>query len=277
MSGARLSIAQKNFARAAIELESALDVCPRRSEILLELGRTHLLAQQIPEAKRALTELVALEPRNTTALKLQSDAYYLAGQDAEAETALVTATRLEPRNADVQYALGRVLYQQSRYAEALERFQAVVAIDAQSYKAWDNLGLCYEGMNEAAQATKAYLRAISIVHEKHSEYDWPYANLANLLIKQEQYRQAFDLAVEASQRNPDSARNFYLTGKALFKLGQVEKAVRWLEHSAVLDSEYPEPHYLLGQIYRKWDKPAESEREFKRFKILHDKAPRQLR
>ena len=86
-----------------------------------------------------------------------------------------------------------------------------------------------------------------------------YANFADLLIKLGNYPRAFDLAAEAAQRNPDEPRNFFLAGKALVQLGRDDVSVRWFEQAIALNADYPEPHYVLSQVYRRLGREADAD------------------
>jgi predicted Zn-dependent protease len=178
-----------------------------------------------------------------------------------------------PYNADARYALGRIYYFNQRPDPAAAQFEAIIARHPDHYRAWDNLGLAREAGGKIPEAIQAHLRAIALTTDQHKEYDWAHANLAELLMKENDNKKAFNLAVEAAQRNPQSARNFYLAGKALFRLDQAEKCTRWLERSTQLDPAYPEPWYLLGQVYRRLNREADAEKARQRFLTLKAKAP----
>jgi Flp pilus assembly protein TadD len=122
-----------------------------------------------------------------------------------------------------------------------------------------------------------YRKALELVHKDHLEYDWAHANLANLLIKLGDDRQAFQFAAEAAHRNPNSPRNFFLGGKALAKLNRHELAVKWLRRAVELDANYPEPRYLLAQTLRKLGRNEEAQRELKAFQELQARIPRDRR
>ncbi|HYI95124.1 MAG TPA: tetratricopeptide repeat protein, partial [Bryobacteraceae bacterium] len=233
--------------------------CLASGDDLLFTARQHLVAQRFAEALVAVEQYLGDNPRNVEALKLKGDVYYLLGKDGPAEQAFLAAVRIDPKFVEGQYSLGRVYYQQSRYDAAIEQFQKVLALQPDSYKAYDNLGLCYEHLNEVGPAVRYYLKSIELVHKDVPTYDWPYANLANLLIDQADYKKAFNLATEAAQRNPHSARNYYLVAKALTHLDQSEKSLRWLRRAIELDPEYPEPRYLLAQQLRKQGATKEAE------------------
>jgi len=244
---------------------------------LLSMARSQLVSGRLPDCLRTLDAILKEEPRDTEALKLLSDVYYLSGQDSKAEASLLKAIEIEPRKADLHYALGRIYYQESRPEPATEQFVKTIEIDPGSYKAWDNLGLCYQALNHDAEAIRAFLKALDLVHENHRDYEWPYANLADLLIQKGDYKKAFELAAEAAERNPRSARNFYLTGKALMKLGKLDLGIRWLKRAVEADPDYPEAHYLLARTYRETGHMEESERELEIFRKARTKTPQHRR
>jgi tetratricopeptide (TPR) repeat protein len=106
------------------------------------------------------------------------------------------------------------------------------------------------------------------VEQNHRDYDWPYANLASLLIDEGDAKQGFAAASKAADLNPLSARDFYLGGKALSKLGKKELAVNWLERSISLDAGYAEPLYLLSRIYDQLGDREKSKAMLERFRAV---------
>lgn len=268
---ARGSYEAKRFDSAAAEFEQAVKLCAPQQPLLLGLGQAQLMLQKFAEAIETFDNTIALDPKNAAAMKLRGDALYLAGDETEAEKSFRDALNVEPENQAAQYALGRMFYQQSRYTEAVAEFGKVIERDPQSYRSLDNLALCYEALNRDDLALKYYFQTLDLVYKSHPEYDWVYGNLANFYLRRGENEKAFQLAAEASKRNPNSARNFFLTGKALSKLDKTEQSVRWLEQAERLDPEYPEPRYLLAQIYRKQGKTGEAERELNTFRELNRK------
>lgn len=236
-----------------------------------------LALQQLPDALRVIDHCLQLEPQRTPAQVLKGNILYLLSRDTEAMVLLEAVVQREPKQADARYALGRIYYMSGRHPQAVEHLEALVQADPAHYRAWDNLGLALEGVGRIDDAVKAHLKSIALVATAHRDYDWAYANLAELLMKQNQNRRAFDLAVEAVERNPASARNAYLAGKALTRLSQWVPAERWLKRSADLDARYPEPHYLLGQLLVRAGKRSEADREFALFKDLRAAEPEKRR
>jgi tetratricopeptide (TPR) repeat protein len=66
-----------------------------------------------------------------------------------------------PRDRVVINELGRILFLQKRYAEAVKTFQQTLAIDPEDLQANYNLMLCYNGLGEETRANQhkeRYLR-----------------------------------------------------------------------------------------------------------------------
>jgi tetratricopeptide (TPR) repeat protein len=276
---ARQQFTEQHFELAAASFRRAVDLCPasERVPLLLALAQSQLVAQQAGEALETADQVLKMDARNAAALKVQSDAQYLLGRDDDAAQSLIAARQINARDPEYPYALGRIYYQQHRYVDAMPQFQAALELDPKSYKSYDNLGLCYEALGENERAMLSYRKALDLVYKDHPEYDWVYANYSELLMKMGRYEEAFQFAAEASARNPGSARDCYLTGKALTKLGKWGLSTRWLKRAVELDSNYAEPHYLLAQAYRKQRAEADALRELDRFKILAASQPRERR
>src|SRR6185295_12660061 len=160
------------FPAAAREFTEALKVCPQRDSILISLGQTQ----------------------------------FLAGDEVAAEQTLLQAIN----QTAARYALGRIYYQQGRYVEAASQLEQVTALEPENYRAHDNLALCYDALQRDSDALRHFFRALDLVKDAHREYDWAYANLAEFFLKRDQFAKAFPLAVEAAERNPNAARNFFL-------------------------------------------------------------------
>lgn len=278
-SDAAQQFASRQFTFAEASLGRALASCSAedRALLLLDLARTQLVLQHPQAALNSAEQLLAIDARNTRALKLKSDALYLLGSDDAAAQPLSEAAKIEPENPEFPYALGRIYYQQHRYAAAIPLYLRAITLDPKMYKAYDNLGLCYEAIGQNEKAAENYTKALDLVYRDHPDYDWVYANYSELLMKLGRYEQAFQFAAEAAARNPASARDCYLTGKALSKLGKWQLSIRWFRRAADLDSAYAEPHYLLAQAYRKQGAEDEARRELAVFQRLSASQPREHR
>ncbi|MCW5981160.1 MAG: tetratricopeptide repeat protein [Bryobacteraceae bacterium] len=298
-------------ALAAGLFRQSFEVCPRQRELLLDVARaltsarnfdgaiaaageflrsdpdslagrlalanTLLMAQKWEECGVEIERALKLGPDDRAALLLKANYAYLMGDSGQAEQSLLRILDLTPADEEAAYMLGRIYLMDSRVDYATALFQRVLKLNPSAYKAWDNLGLCYDAAGETDTAIRHFLTAIKLVEKDYPEYDWPYANLADLLLRQERDQEAYQAATMAAKRNPYSGRNFYLGGKALSKLGRMDDAIKWLERSAELDRAYPDPLYLLGQLYLKKGEKQKATEALSRFREVKAKAPTKRR
>ena len=274
---ARALTAERKFTEAVDAAREFLGVQPGSEAGLLVLANTHFMALEFPRCLEVVERLLTANPRHRAALTMKANAQYLGGDEAAAEQTFLALIELDPNSEESNYSLGRIYYQQNRFQPALARFQRVLQLNPLSFKAYDNLGLCHEALSQDDQAIRHYLKALELVHKDHRDYDWAYGNLANLMLKRGEDEKAFQLAAEAADRNPASARNFFLGGKALGRLDKLDLAIKWLRQSAELDPGYAEPRYLLGQMYQRLGRKAEAEQELKTFEEIQARQPRRRR
>jgi predicted Zn-dependent protease len=274
---ARQAYEQRRYDQASQHFARAVAACGPSAALFLALGQAQLLARRPADALPALDRIPLDDPDYVQALKVKAKALYLLRRDAEAEETLKRAAARAPGDAEIPYDLGRIYYQLGRHTEAAAALRQATALDPRAYKAWDNLGLASEALGDVAQAQQHYLKAIALVHKDHPSYDVVYANFADLSIKLGKYQQAFDLAAEAAERNPDEPRNLFLAGKALIEVGRSDLSVRWFERAIALNPDYPEPHYLLARAYRTLGRAADAERALKSFQGAAARAPKERR
>ncbi len=256
--------ARKDYKSAVPILQEALLKCANQRQILLDLARAQMLSEQFEPSLASVKKLLNDDPTNVEGLITQGQLEYLSGKDSEAESSLQQAIRSRPNVPEPHYWLGRLYYQQSRVQLAKSEFETVLQMDPKSYKAYDNLAVCFAAMGDDRKAFENYLKALDLAHEDHPEYADIYANVADLLIKTGDYRKGFDFAVEAVQRTP-SSRNMLLAGKALQKLEKYDLSARWFERAIQIDPQYPEVHYALAYDYKKLGEKELAARELKAF------------
>lgn len=231
LTQAKAAFEDRRFTEAIEHFRGALAVCPQRSAVLVPLAQVE----------------------------------YLTGDEHAAEAHLLEAIRLNPDKPQARYALGRIYYQQNRFPAAIAQLQRVIELEPANYRAHNALALCYDAVRRDNDALRHFFRALDLVHKDHPGYDTVYADFAEFFLRRDQFEKAFQLAAEAAQRNPASARNFFLTGKALAKLDKHELSLRWFEEAVRLDSSYAEAWYSLAQAYRRMGREEEARRAFAGF------------
>jgi tetratricopeptide (TPR) repeat protein len=69
----------------------------------------------------------------------------------------------------VRNELGRILFLQRRYADAIKEFDAALAVDPEDLQAHYNLMLCYEGLGDEKQAHEHQVRYLRFKADEASQ------------------------------------------------------------------------------------------------------------
>lgn len=91
------------------------------------------------------------------------------------------------------------------------------------------------------------------------------ADLASVLLQQNQSRLAIEMFSRASVQQPSNARYAYCLGAALGRTGNLAEAVKELRRSIELDPSQPDAYLELARIYQKAGQQAESRRVIEQY------------
>jgi tetratricopeptide (TPR) repeat protein len=178
----------------------------------------------------------------------------------------------DPLNTGYAYWLARLDYDSGRYAAAIDRLQTVVQREPSFMRAYDNLGLCYEALNQPDEAIRHYREAIRRSREAGEKWPWPFLNLGILLKNTGQTGEAEALFNEALQADPAFAPALYHLGTIMEASDRTEGAVHTLLRAAAADPSYADPHFALARIYRRQGRIAEADAALATFQRLRQPA-----
>jgi tetratricopeptide (TPR) repeat protein len=178
----------------------------------------------------------------------------------------------DPLNAGYAYWLARLDYDSGRYAAAIDRLKTVVQREPSFMRAYDNLGLCYEALNQPDEAIRQYREAIRRAREAGGKWPWPFLNLGILLKNSGQMEEAEALFNEALQADTAFAPALYHLGTIMEGSDRTDEAVQTLLRAAAADPSYAEPHFALARIYRRQGRVAEADAALATFQRLHQPA-----
>ncbi len=204
-----------------------------------------------PSAKRAtLTGLVAVVQRRMDL----------------AEPKFQEAIQLDPKYAPPHYYLSRLLYTRNHFDEAIQEGKATLARSPDFVRAYENLGLCYEGKQDFREAQRWYLEAIRRGDAVGRQTAWPFLDLAAMLIRNGRAEGAKPYLLRALTINPRNAESHFQMGYLLEKEGDLPGALKELQAASELDPAKPEPYYRAGRIYQRLGEREQAEKEFEAFR-----------
>ncbi|HUX10713.1 MAG TPA: tetratricopeptide repeat protein [Terriglobia bacterium] len=262
----------RDFAKAEAASKSFLARQPRSEPAQFFLAYSYFMEQKFQYAGQTLQKLLARDSKNPEALKLMGLTLFFYKEYVLAEQSLRAALAIRPNDEETLYYLGRVYYTQNNFQPAIKAFKELIARNPKNYRAYDNLALCYEAVNKIDEADATFSKAEQIASEVNPNDEWPYANHANMLVKNGQADKALTAIGKAIQINPRSARSQYILGKVLVDKNDLAGAAKHLLLSIQFDSSFSKSHYLLGRVYQRMHELDKAQQEFSQFKELSERA-----
>jgi len=152
---------QGDLKGAEAAFQRVTEVAPANPDGWVNIGRVRVQEGDTKGARAVLEKALALKPDLARAHFFYAKALRADGEYDPAIQHLRQVLTQYPRDRVARNDLGRTLFLQRKYAEAVREFEAVLAIDPEDLQAHYNLMLCYNGLGQAARAEehqKRYLR-----------------------------------------------------------------------------------------------------------------------
>jgi tetratricopeptide (TPR) repeat protein len=265
------ALAARDYERAERLLADAIEREPDARQLLTQIASVFMLDRKPLNAAIALKKAEALSPLDNHA-RLQLALAYIAMRRGDwARPELERLALAEPANVIHPYWLARLDYDDGQYAAAIRRLQEVVARAPAFARAHDNMGLCYEALNQPDDAIPHYREAVRLNRlDKPAASGWPALNFGILLRTRGELGEAEKLFRESLSYDRRFAPGYYQLGALLEQRGRMDEAVKTLRQAVSFDAAYAEPHYALSRIYRRQGRTAEADTAMASFKRLHD-------
>ena len=180
------------------------------------------------------------------------------GDDKTATAQLTRLNKLHPERPLYLYWLGRIDYTLRRYDEAAEKFKKVAAMDPNSPRGYDNLGLTYDMMGMTEEARTAFTKATAINRALAKPSPWPPDNLGYFLSRQQEFDEAEKNLRESLKFDARFALAHYHLARVLESKDRLDEAIEEYKAAASLDEKLAQPLYSLGLLYRRRGREAES-------------------
>ncbi len=206
----------------------------------------------------------AAQLQRPTALDLRWVAldYVLMQDYTDADKWITQSLQWDPSDSEAWYEMGRIKYQENRFAEAIAAFQKALVMVPNLVKAENNLGLAYEGLNQKDEAVRAYRQAIEWQAAAANKSEQPLLNLGILLSDEGKIADAQPLLQEAEVIAPNDEKTRATLGKLFLRQGNLKSAEDEFEKAVAIDPKSASVHFQLGQVYRKQGKTSQATAEF---------------
>jgi tetratricopeptide (TPR) repeat protein len=249
---------------------------PRNADWITLLAEVRLGQNSTREALKLLNDANQIDGVTASRSMLISLAESQAGRMDLAEPPIRNAIRLEPDNATAHYFLSRLLYTDNRFDEAIEESQKVISLAPGFVRAYENLGLCYEGKYQAEEAKRWYRKAIDVEGTSGTKTEWPALDLAVLLIHENRLDEAKPYLVQALLINPNNTQALVQMGTLLERSGDLKGALD--KYRAAIASGHSNQqdglssaYYRAARICKKLGYTDEATKDFNKFSELQAK------
>jgi tetratricopeptide (TPR) repeat protein len=260
----------REWDRAERLLVERIDAAPNSPDLLKLLGGVFLADRKPLNAAIAIKKAEALGPIDNATRYTLVLAYVAMKRGDWARPELERLVAADSSNVLYEYWLGRLDYDEGQYSAAARRFESVVKRDEKFMRAYDNLGLCYEALNQPDLAIAPYRQAIALNQASPTPSPWPLLNLGTLLRQRGELSEAEVLLRQAVKFDPSLAKAHYQLGALLEQLNRIDEAAAALSQAAASDPTYADPHYALARIYRRQGRLDEAKEALATFQRLHD-------
>jgi Flp pilus assembly protein TadD len=152
---------QGDLKAAAAAFEKITEADPQNPDGWTNIGRVLLQEGDTAGARKVLERSLAIDTKLARTNFFYAKALREDGDYDSAAARLKTVLEQFPRDRVVHNELGRVLFLEKRYADAVSEFEKTLAIDPEDLQAHYNLMLCYNGLGNDVKAEEhkaRYLR-----------------------------------------------------------------------------------------------------------------------
>jgi len=141
--------------------EKVTEIDPKYADGWVNVARARVQEGNTDAAKPELQKALQLNPQLASAHYFYGLALKTDGDYAEAYNQFALAAARYPKDRVNRNQMGRMLFLQRKYKDAIAEFEHTLSVDPEDLEAHYNLMLCYRGLNDDARAgreEKLYLR-----------------------------------------------------------------------------------------------------------------------
>ncbi|MFZ0687038.1 MAG: tetratricopeptide repeat protein [Terriglobales bacterium] len=160
---------QGDLKAAQAAFEKVTEVDPQNPDGWVNIGRTALQEGDVPRARTVLEKALAINPKLARANFFYASLMKTAGDYDQAAAHLQTVLDQYPRDRVALNNLGRVLFLERKYNEAVATSQRVLAIDPEDLQAHYNLMLCYNGLGDEKMSKEHQARYLRFKADEASQ------------------------------------------------------------------------------------------------------------
>ena len=215
--------------QASAMLERAVQLDDRSPAPYVSLGRLHSSLAKHDLALQEFQKALAINPRDSEAIKGMAGAYVRMGRIQDAEDSYKRAIALKPGYWDGYNSLGFFYYNQKRYADAIQQFERVIQLTPDNAAAHSNLGGQFQNVGDFQKAEEEFKKSIALAPSYVA-----YANLGSLYEMQKRHAESAEMTEKALKINDNDFRLWANLALAYQWLNQKDRAAAAMDKELAL-------------------------------------------
>ncbi len=228
---------------------------PQEMNALVALFCKGQLAEALPVAEAMTVHY----PKHEFGWKALGAILKQMGRSADALAPMRKAASISPNDVEIHNNLGITLQAMGYLKEAEASYRRTLQIDRNFAEAHNNLGSCLHAMERLTDAEACYMRALQI----NPNYAKAYGNLGAALNDMGRYDEAEACNRKTLQLQEDNAETHYNLSVTLKELGRPDEAEASCRKAIQIKPDYVDAHFNLGNILYDLGRVTEAEASYR--------------
>lgn len=176
-----------------------------------------------------------------------------------------------PAPTESHFNRGVELYDQGKYAEAIDAYKLALRKDPDDPFAMYNLAVVYQDQGKHEESIALYRKILADTEDTNSRI-----NLAAIYYDRGDHDLAFKELDTAAKKNRDSAEPLSVRGEYLAREGSLQKAESKYVKALAIDDQHALTYFRLGRLYCKQEKSGACLEKLEKAVELMPKTPAYL-
>jgi predicted AlkP superfamily phosphohydrolase/phosphomutase/Tfp pilus assembly protein PilF len=216
-----------------------------RRERQWNLARVYTSTWRIAEALPLLEELRAETPDRPDFALALADCQLRLGLRDEAQSTAESALGESRTSAVGEYVLGKIAFEQRRFAESLEHFIEAERLHPGLADLYNRIGFAYLKLRRWNDGGRAFEKALGI--DPHNAV--AHQGQARVALRRRRFEDAAQSALTSIACRHDLPPSHFWLGMALLPLGQRERAIQAFEMALSFQPPLRIAHRVLARLY----------------------------
>ncbi|XP_077392865.1 protein O-mannosyl-transferase TMTC4 isoform X1 [Festucalex cinctus] len=244
------NLADRGNTTAAISYyREAVRLHPTYVHAMNNLGNILKERNELIEAEQLLSKAVSIQPDFAAAWMNLGIVQNSLSKFEQAEKSYWNAIHFRKKYPDCYYNLGRLYADQQRHVDALNAWRNATVLKPDHSLAWNNMVILLDNIGNLGQAELIGREALRLLPNDHTIM----FSLANVLGKQEKYKESEGFFLNALEINPNAAGCHGNLAVLYHRWGKLELAQKHYELSLKLDPNAPGTRDNYNMLRRKLD------------------------